>query len=226
MSLNSLIIGTVILILFLIIYYPFFKSSLIKWKLNLNKQRELEIEIQKKIAKEKRDLEAARIIKMQNIARKEKEERLKIAKDKEVSENNKKYKTNFLDKNNDARISHEVQYTGAYRIPISDYDNYNLNIHGIIFFIDNLKCAKGKGEIEVRHNSFEDTQFDIYNLEIIDGFAILNQRLKNKNITPRKDHSTTFRQVFLTIRENTFDGIKTNVVHNIYFTPYSVLDWK
>lgn len=208
------------------IFYPFFNSSLIKWKLNLKKQRELEIEIQKKIAKEKRDLETARIIIMQNIARKEKEERLKIAKDKEVSENNKKYKTNFLNKNNDARISHEVQYTGAYRIPISDYDNYNLNIHGITFFIDNLKYAKGKGEIEVRHNSFEDTQFDIYNLEIIDGFAILNQRLKNKNITPRKDHSTTFRQVFLTIRENTFDSIKTNVVHNICYTPYSVLDWK
>lgn len=157
---------------------------------------------------------------------KESAERLKKARDKVVSDNNDKYKIIFSDKYENARINHEVQYTGVYRIPIADYNNYDLNIHGLSFFIDNIKSAKGHGEIEVRHNSFEDDKFDSFNLEIIDGFAILDQRLKNKNITPRQDYSSTFRPIYLTIRENSFKGINTSLVHNVRFTPYSIYDWK
>lgn len=222
----TFIIAAIILIIILIIFYPFFLLTVNKWKLKNRKQKEEENEKQKKIAKQKRELELSRLEKIRIVALKEKEERLKILKDKQVIDNNSKFKTNFSEKYNNARIYHEVQYTGNYRIPIADYDNYDLNIQGISFFIDNIKFTKGIGKIEVRHNNFEDTQFDIYDLEIIDGFAVLRHRLKNKNTTPRNDYSTTFRKVFLTIRENTFNGINTNIVHEIKFTPFSILDWK
>ena len=94
------------------------------------------------------------------------------------------------------------------------------------FFIDNLKSAKGIGKIEVRQNSFDDEDYDNYDLEIIDGFVILKQQLKNKNTTPRKDYNSTFRELYLTIKENSFPNIKSGIVHFIRFTPYSVLDWK
>jgi hypothetical protein len=216
----------ILIIILLILFYPFFYSKFNKWKIEIEKQKQLEIEKQNNILKQKRELEFARLEKIRKIAIKEKEERLKIVKDKEVVENNSKFKKIFESKYKNARIFHEVQYTGNYRIPISDYHNYDLNIQGISFFIDNLKFSKGIGKIEVRHNNFEDTQFDIYDLEIIDGFAILKQSLRNKNLTPRNDYSSTLRKVFLTIRENSFNGINTNIVHKITFTPYSALDWK
>ena len=226
MNLIIFTIALIILIIILILFYPFFYSKVNEWKLEIQKQKELEIEKQKNIAKQKKELEYARLQKIRNIAIKEKEERLKILKDKQVVENNSNFKKIFEGKYKNARIYHEVQYTGIYRIPISDYHNYDLNIQGISFFIDNLKYAKGIGKIEVRHDNFEDAQFDIYDLEMIDGFAILKQSLKNKNLTPRNDYSSTLRKVFLTIRENTFIGINTNIVHTIIFTPYSALDWK
>ena len=92
--------------------------------------------------------------------------------------------------------------------------------------LDNLKFTKGRGQIEVRHYSFEDVEFDTYNLEMIDGFSILNQRLKIKNTLPRKDYSSTYRQVYLTIIETLFDGINSGIVHKITFNPFSILDWE
>jgi hypothetical protein len=226
MDLKYLLIVFILLILSLIILYPHLRAAIYKWNLNYKKRREAEIEIQNQIAKQKREIESARIAKIRAVALKENEERLKIAKEKQVNENNAKLKTALSGKYINARIHHEVQYTGAYRIPIADYSNYDLNIQGISFFIDNLKFIEGRGQIEVRHYNFEDVEFDIYNLEMIDGFAILNQRLKSKSTLPRKDHSSTYRQVYLTIRENSFEGINSGIVHKITYTPFSILDWK
>ena len=226
MDLKYLTIAFILLIISLIFLYPYARAALYKWNLNIKKRREAEIEMQNQIAKQKREIESARLAKIRAVALKENEERLKITKEKQVNENNAKFKTALSGKYNNARIHHEVQYTGEYRIPIADYSNYDLNIQGISFFIDNLKFTKGRGQIEVRHYSFEDVEFDTYNLEMIDGFSILNQRLKSKNTLPRKDYSSTYREVYLTIRENSFDGINSGIVHKITFTPFSILDWK
>ena len=226
MELKYIVIGGSILLLLLVILFPRIHSSFNEWKKQKKIEKEAKLKIEKELARIARQNELARLERQKAIAITERNERLKKAKNEEVSINNSKYKSIFSDKYVNARIYHEVQYTGAYRIPISDYDNYDLNIHGISFFIDNEKSAKGKGKIEVRHNCFEDDEFDTYDLEIKDGFAILNQRLKNKNIKLRKDYSSTFRQVYLTIRENSFEDINTGIVHNIIFTPFSILDWK
>lgn len=226
MYLKYSIIVVLFVILVLIIFYSNIRTAIYKWKSNNKKQRESKIEIQNQIAKQKTEIESARLAKLRAIAFKEKEEKSKIAKDEQVYVNNEKYKSSISDKYKNARIFHEVQYKGGYLIPIADYSNYDLNIQGISFFIDNLKIAKGQGEIEVRHYSFEDVECDTYNLEMIDGFAILNQGLRSKNNSPRKDYSTTYRHVFITIRENSFEGINTGIVHKITFTPYSILDWK
>lgn len=226
MDLKFLLIVFILLILSLIILYPHLRAAIYKLNLNYKKRREAEIEIQNQIAKQKREIESARIAKVRAVALKENEERLKIAKEKQVNENNAKLKNALSGKYNNARIHHEVQYTGAYRIPIADYSNYDLNIQGISFFIDNLKFTQGRGQIEVRHYNFEDVEFDTYNLEMIDGFAILNQILKSKSTLPRKDHSSTYRQVYLTIKENSFEGINSGIVHKITYTPFSILDWK
>src|SRR5690606_7973534 len=141
---------------------------------------------EKELARITKQNELARLERQKSIEIKERNERLKKAKDNEVSINNSKYKEMFFGKYENARFRGEVQYTGAYRVPIAQYYNYDLNIQGLSFFIDNVKSAKGKGKIEVRQNSFEDDDYDTYDLEIIDGFAILNQELKNKNNTPIK----------------------------------------
>ena len=77
--------------------------------------------------------------KKENLSEKEKQnEHLKKIKNTDIDANNSTYKGNFNKKYNNARIYHEVQYAGSYRIPIADYSNYDLNIHGYSFFIDNL----------------------------------------------------------------------------------------
>ena len=225
MESNFLIIGCFTLLI-LVLLFPRIRSFLMEWKNKKNINREAKIKKQKELAFIAKQKELARIERQKSIEIKERNERLKKIKDQEVSINNSKYKVTFSRKYENARIYHEVQYTGEYRLPIADYNNYDLNIHGVSFFIDNVKSAKGEGVIEVRHNSFEDREFDTYNLVIIDGFAILNQRLKNKNTTPRKDYSSTYRQLYITIRENSFEDINTGIVHNFRFTPFSILDWK
>jgi hypothetical protein len=147
-------------------------------------------------------------------------------KNKEVVENNSKYKEIFKRKYNSAWMRNEVQYTGFYRIPISDYDNYDLNIHGYSFFIDNLKNTTGKGKMEVRKNSFEDIDFEMYNLEIIDGFAIFNKKLYQEKQNNEQRFFNKYKKVYITIDENSFANINTGIIHYIIFTPYSVLDWK
>ena len=81
MNLIIFTIALIILIIILILFYPFFYSKVNEWKLEIQKQKELEIEKQKNIAKQKKELEYARLQKIRNIAIKEKEERLKILKD-------------------------------------------------------------------------------------------------------------------------------------------------
>lgn len=227
MELIYIIIGTSIFVLLLVIFSPRIRSSYKEWKKKNKIEREAKIKKEKELARIAKQKELARLERQKAIAIKEQKERLKIAKDKEVSINNSKFKDMFYGKYDRARFRGEVQYMGAYRIPIAEYYNYDLNIYdGLSFFIDNVKYTKSKGKVEVRQNSFEDYEFDTHNLEIIDGFAILNQPLRNKNITPRKDHSSVYRPIYLTIRENSFGHINTGIVHNIRFTPYSVLDWK
>ncbi len=218
-----IIIGCSILTLFLVIYFPSFRTSFNKWKNKIKIERETELITKQELAKLKKEKELAELDKARALATKERNERLKKAKDEEVDKNNSTYKSMFSSKYENARIYHEVQYTGAYRVPIADYWNNDLNIHndGLSFFIDNLKSAQGKGQLEVRHNSFEDNDFDTYSLEIIDGFAILDKRLKTKN------HPYPFQDYFyFTIRENSFEDIKTGIIHNIRFTPYRASDWK
>jgi hypothetical protein len=215
-----------ILVLVLVIFLPDIRSSFNKWKKKRKIDREAIIKREKELARIAKQKELARLERQKAIAIKERNERLREVKDKEVSINNSKYKDMFSSKYENARFRGEVLYTGVYRLPIAQYLNYDLNIHGLSFFIDNVKSAKGKGEIEVRQNSFDDDEYDTYLLEVIDGFAILNQDLKNKNNTPRKDYSSVYREVYLTLRENSFENINTGIVHNIKFTPYSVLDWK
>lgn len=225
MELKYIIIGISILILLIVILSPIIRLSFNEWKMKKKIERDTKIKRENELAQIAKQKELAQIEKQKAIAIKERNEKLKKEKDKEVSTNNTKYMQMTLSYKN-ARFRGEVQYTGAYRIPIAQYFNYDLNIQGLSFFIDNVKSTKGKGKIEVRHNSFEDNEYDTYHLEIIDGFAILNQELKNKNNTPRKDYSSTYREVYLTIKENSFENINTGIVHNITFTPYSILDWK
>lgn len=73
--------------------------------------------------------------------------------------------------------------------------------------------------LEVRQDSFEDIDFDSYKLKIIDGFTIYENHLNNK----KHPHQ---RQVYITIRENSFKDINTGLIHNIRYTPYRVSDWK
>ena len=226
MELKYIIIGISILVLLLVILSPLIRSSFKEWKMKKKIERDAKIKRENELAQIAKQKELAQIERQKAIAIKERNERLKKEKDKEVITNNTKYKQMFFGKYTNARFRGEVQYTGAYRIPIAQYFNYDLSIQGLSFFIDNVKSTKGKGKVEVRHNSFEDSEYDTYHLEIIDGFAILNQDLKNKSNTPRKDYSSTYREVYLTIRENSFENISTGIVHNIRFTPYSVLDWK
>jgi hypothetical protein len=224
MKLTYIIIG--FSALFFIFFFNRIRSFFKEWNNLNNIKREARFKKEKELALISRNKELARIERQNAVKIKERNESLKKVKDEEVKINNSKYKSIFTNKYENARIYHEVQYTGAYRLPISDYDNYDLKIHGISFFIDNIKSEKGKGKIEVRHNSFEDHEFDTYNLEIIDGFAILNEPLKNKNNTPRKDYTSTHRQVYLIIRENSFKDINTGIIHKIIYTPFSILDWK
>ena len=226
MEVKYIIIGILILVLLIIIRSPLIRSSFSEWKMKKKIERDAKIKRENYLAQIAKQNELAQIERQNAIAIKERNERLKKEKDKEVNTNNRKYIQMFFGKYENARFRGEVQYTGAYRIPIAQYFNYDLNIQGLSFFIDNIKSTKGKGIIEVRHNSFEDNEYDTYHLKIIDGFAILNQELKNKNTTPRKDYSSTYREVYLTIRENSFENINTGIVHNIRFKPYSVLDWK
>ncbi|MEB3123862.1 MAG: hypothetical protein VKL41_21880 [Snowella sp.] len=205
---------------------PLIRSSFFEYRNRKKKERDAKIKRRNELAQIVKQNELDQFERQKAIAIREQNERLKYKKDKEVSGNNIKYIQIVLGKYKNARFRGEVQYTGAYRIPIAEYYNYDLNIQGLSFFIDNVKSTKGKGKIEVRHNSFDDTECDTYFLEIIDGFAVLNQDLKNKNRTPRKNYSSTYREVYLTIRENSFENINTGIVHNIKFTPYSVLDWK
>ncbi len=227
MQLIYVLIIASILVLFIIILKPYVSTLFYEWKKKKDEEREVKIRRELECAKITMQKEKAQLEKQKTIALKQRNESLRIAKDKEVDNNNRIYTDKFKGKYVSARFRGEVQYQGAYRIPIAEYYNYDLNINnGLSFFIDNLKSANGIGKIEVRQNSFEDDDFDSYNLEIIDGFAILKQQLKNKNTTPRKDHSSTFRELYLTIRENSFPNIRTGVIHFIRFTPYSVLDWK
>ncbi len=226
MELKYVILGYTTLALILVILFPRIRSSFNEYKNKKKIEREDKLKREIELDRIKRQKELAEVERQWAIVKKENDERLKNEKDKKVSINYLKHKDMLSGKYENARIYHEVQYTGAYRLPIADYNNYDLNIHGISFFIDNVKSAKGKGKIEVRHNSFEDDEFDTYNLEIIDGFAILNQHLKNNNTTPRKDYSSTYRPVYLSIRENSFQDTNTGIIHNIIFTPFSILDWK
>lgn len=226
MELKYIIIGISVLVLLIVIFSPLIRSSFNKWKMKKTIEKEAKIKRENELAQIAKQKELAQIETQKAIAIKERNERLMKEKDKEVSANNTKYMQIVFGKYKNARFRGEVQYTGAYRVSIAEYFNYDLNIQGLSFFIDNVKSTKGKGKIEVRHNSFEDDEYDTYHLEIIDGFAILNQDLKNKSNTPRKDYSSTYRKVYLTIRENSFENINTDIVHNIRFTPYSVLDWK
>jgi hypothetical protein len=226
MDLKYIIIGISILVLLMVILSPLICSFFNEWKMKKKIERDATIKREIELAQIAKQNELAQIERQRVIANKERNERLKKEKDKEVSTNNTKYMQMFLVKNKNARFRGEVQFTGAYPIPIAQYFNSDLNIQGLSFFIDNVKSTRGKGRIEVRHNSFEDNEYDTYHLVIKDGFAILNQDLKNKNNTPRKDYSSTYREVYLTIRENSFENINTGIVHNIRFTPYSVLDWK
>lgn len=227
MLLIYVLIIAFILVLFIINLKPYFNTFFLEWKKKKNEEREAKIRREFERAKIVKQKEKAQLEKQKAIALKQRNENLRIAKDKEVDNNNRIYKDKLKGKYERARFRGEVQYQGAYRIPIAEYYNYDLNISdGLSFFIDNLKSAKGVGKIEVRQNSFEDEDFDTYILEIIDGFAILKQQLKNKNTTPRKDYRSTFRELYLTIRENSFPNIRTGVIHSIRFTPYSVLDWK
>ncbi len=226
MELKYIIIGIFVLVLLIIIRSPLFRSIFSEWKMKKKIERDAKIKRDNYLAQIAKQKELAEIERQKAIANKERNERLKKDKDKVVITNNRKYIQMFSGKYENARFRGEVQYTGAYRIPIAQYFNYDLNIQGLSFFIDNVKSSKGKGKIEVRHNSFEDNEYDTYLLKIIDGFAILDQVLKNKNYTQRRDHSSTYREVYLTIRENSFENIETGIVHNIRFTPYSVLDWK
>lgn len=225
MELKYILIGFTFLVL-IVILSPLILSSFNEWKMKKELEKDAKIKRENERAQIAKQKELAQIERQRANAIKERNERLKQEKDKEVNNNNTKYKQMFFGKYKNARFRGEVQYTGAYRIPIAEYFNSDLNIQGLSFFIDNVKSTKGEGKIEVRHNGFEDNEYDTYHLEIIDGFAILNQYLKNKNNTPRKDYSSTFREVYLTIRENSFENINTGIVHNIRFTPYSVLDWK
>lgn len=226
MESKYIIIGMVILVLLIVIRSPIIRSSFNEWKMKKKIESDAKIKRENDLAQIAKQKEFAHIQRQKAIAIKERNERLKKEKDKEVITNNKKYMQLFFGKYKNARFRGEVQYTGAYRIPIAQYFNYDLNIQGLSFFIDNVKSTNGKGKIEVRYNSFEDDEYETYHLKIIDGFAILNQELKNKNNTPRKDYSSTYREMYLTIRENSFENINTDIVHNIRFVPYSVLDWK
>jgi hypothetical protein len=226
MELKYIIIGCSTIFLSIVFLFPYIRSSFNEWKKEKKIERDAKINREKELAQIEKQKELARLERQKAIAIKERNESLKKVKDKEVSINNSKFKEMFSGKYKNARLRGEVQYTGAYRLPIAEYSNIDLNIYGLSFFIDNVKSAKGKGKIEVRQNSFEDDDYDTYHLEIMDGFAILNQYLKNKNNTPRKDHSSVYREVYLTVRENSFENINTGIVHNIKFTPYSILDWK
>lgn len=227
MQLIYVLIIASILVLIVIILKPYVSTFYYEWRKKKNEERQAEIrrEIESdKIAKQK---EKVRLEKEKAVALKQRNESLRIAKDKEVDNNNRIYKDKFKGKYDNARFRGEVQYQGAYRIPIAEYYNYDLNINeGLSFFIDNLKSAKGIGKIEVRQNSFIDDEYDTYNLEVIDGFTILKQKLKNTSTTPRIDYTSTYRELYLTIKENSFPNIRTGVIHLIKFTPYSVLDWK
>lgn len=165
--------------------------------------------------------------KKENLSHTEKEnEQLKKNKDLEVAKNNSIYKEIFNKKYKTARIYHEVQYSGYYRIPIADYSNYDLNIHGYSFFIDNLKNTVGTGVMEVRKNSFQDADFKIYKLEIIDGFVIFNKNLYYEEKNNEEHFFSKYKRVYITIKENSFTNVKTGIVHNISFTPFSSSDWK
>lgn len=226
MESKYIIIGIFILVLLIVILSPLIRTFVNEWKMKKKIERDVKIKQENDLAQIAKQKELAQIERQKATEIKERNERLKKEKDKEECINNRKYIQMFCGKYKNAKFRGEVQYTGAYRIPIAQYFNYDLNIQGLSFFIDNVKSTKGKGKIEVRHNSFEDNEYETYDLKIIEGFAILNQELKNKNNTPRKDYSSTYREVYLTIRENTFENINTGIVHNIRFTPYSVLDWK
>jgi hypothetical protein len=63
MDLKYLLIVFILLILSLIILYPHLQAAIYKWNLNYKKRREAEIEIQNQIAKQKREIESARIAK-------------------------------------------------------------------------------------------------------------------------------------------------------------------
>lgn len=226
MELKYIFFGSSILIISVVIVYPYIRSSFNEWKNKQTIEKEARIKREYELNRIKREREIAQLERQKAIATKERAERKKNEKNKEVRANNLKHKDIVSRKYQNARIYHEVLYTGEYLVPISDYNNYDLKINGISFFIDNVKSAGGNGKLEVRNNSFEDEEFEIHTLEIIDGFAILNQQLRNKSITPRKNHSSTYREVYLTIRENSFKDINTGIIHNIKFTPFSILDWK
>lgn len=165
--------------------------------------------------------------KSENLSHTEKvNEQLKINIDIEVAKNNSSYKEIFNKKYKTARIYNEVQYSGYYRIPIADYSNYDLNIHGYSFFIDNLKNTVGTGVMEVRKNSFQDADFKIYKLEIIDGFVVFNRNLYYEEKNNEEHFFSKYKRVYITIKENSFTNVKTGIVHNISFTPFSSLDWK
>jgi hypothetical protein len=227
MQLKYVLIIASFLVLLIFILKPYVSTLFNEWKKKKNEERQAEIrrEIERaKIAKQKAKV---RIEKEKADALKQRNESLRIAKDKEVVNNNRLYKEKFKGKYDNARFRGEVQYQGAYRIPIAEYYNYDLNIiDGLSFFIDNLKSAKGIGKIEVRQNSFNDDEYDTYNLEVIDGFTILKQKLINTSTSPRLEYTSTYRELYLTIKENSFSNIRTGVIHFIKFTPYSVLDWK
>lgn len=223
---ECILIGVSILVILMVILSPHIRSFLNKWRMKKQIKRDAKGKSDNERAQIAKQKELAQIEKQKAIAIKERYEIRKKEKDKEVSANNKKYMEMYLGKYKNARFRGEVQYIGAYRIPISEHFNHDLNIQGLSFFIDNVKSIQGKGIVEVRHDSFEDNEYDTYPLEIIYGFAILYQELKNKNNTPRKDYSSTYRELYLTIRENSFENINTGIVHNIRFTPYSILDWK
>jgi hypothetical protein len=220
MEVNFSIIIFSVLIIFFVFYIPSIRIIYIEWKKKCKIIQEAELKRKLELATLKREKQLAELAKKRDIALKEQNEKLEKAKNEEVLKNNLKYKSEFSRKYENARIYHEVEYSGAYKIPISDYCNYDINIpNGLCFFIDNIKLSKEIGVLEVRQDSFEDIDFDSYKLEIIDGFAIYENHLNNKK-HPHK------RQVYITIRENSFKDINTGLIHNIRYSPYSVSDWK